>query len=163
MLEVTSNVPQGTKILVVDMQQVFITNEDSETNRYLLERVYAMKNELMDLKAKSHQIYATVDAEFDGGEIHPVLDGLIDTFLPTWANPMFMPTTQSCNPIHQFELNMEVVKAFGSNDEVLVCGLWRESTLTVVTQLLNYEGIIAQLSVNPALSIEMVMQRTVSV
>lgn len=163
MLNVTSNVPQGVKVLVVDMQQVFMTNGDSKTNRYLLERVYAMKSELLELKAKGHKIYATVDAEFDGGKIHPVLEGLIDTYLPTWENSKFVPTVQSYVPINQFELNPGVVTAFGPNDEVLVCGLWRESTLTVVTQLLNYEGIKAQLSVKATLSIEMMQHQKVGV
>lgn len=152
---VTEQVAQSTKILLVDMQQAFMSNGDVKTNRYLLERVYTMKNTLIELKEKGHTIYAAVDSEFDGGKIHPVLADVVDTYLPTWENSMFTPSTQSCNPIYQFELNLEVVKAFGPEDQVLVCGLWRETTLMVVTQLLNYEGISAQLSIDSALSIEL--------
>lgn len=56
-LAITAHVPKEAKILIVDMQQSFITNLDvsTEVKRQLLQRVYDMKDALLDLKAKGHE------------------------------------------------------------------------------------------------------------
>lgn len=161
-LWITSDVPKGAKILVLDMQEAFIINLDIETKlkQQLLKRVYDMKATLLDLKAKGHEIYMTVDAEFDGGRIHPVLEGISDMYVSAWANHNngFVPDYTSADPINQYELHPDLIKTFNTESEVIVCGLWRETTLSVITRLLNHEGIDAKLSIDPALSIERLEQ-----
>lgn len=158
-LYVTNEVPKNAVILLVDVQERYFKEVtdflDFETcqerNRKIYNRLKRMKERLLELKAKGHKVYAIVNEE----GIHPILEGIPETLLPSW--PYARISNDDRDPADVYVLHPVIVKEMKQAESVVVCGLWLELCVYSVARLLQKQNIRALVSIDPAISLENAM------
>lgn len=138
-LYVTNEIPTDAAILLVDVQKEFFDEsfahqEDEHINvleKRIETRLQIMKNKLTELKTKGHPILAVGgDSIYEGFELLP------NVILPNW-NYDYVQPEEDFDTGGGFVMDPAIVEEVGKYKDVIVCGLWKELCVYMVSRSLQ--------------------------
>jgi len=138
-LYVTSEIPDNAAILLVDVQKYYfdeaLENLEGKDLGILQERIskrlHKMKETLTKLKARGHKILAV-----NGQDIYPGFETLPDVKLPHWEYEK-VSAENDFDTGGGYILDPQIVEEVNKYSHVVVCGLWKEICVYIVTRSLQ--------------------------
>lgn len=150
-LFVTNEVPENATILLVDLEQKYFDEvlefeeptEQAILNERIDERLKEMKEKLLQLKSNGHTILST-----NAGELYPGFGEIPDEYLPRWDSDMveMLDTEDSTKNETKsdpsdiggsFSVDTQVIQRMENEEVVIVCGLWKELCVYIVSRKLQ--------------------------